>query len=96
MATAADSRAATPTDDVILTITEKVASAAGTEFRAMPPLGRTVDPEAIEALVAGDGLWDLTFLYHDHLVTVEGDGNVRVSAADENNRSDRNVSAGAR
>lgn len=83
MATTADSRASALSDELVMTIIEGVAASSGTEPMELPPLGHTIDPEAIEALVDGDGFCDLAFTYYDHVVTVEGDGHVRVSSLDE-------------
>jgi hypothetical protein len=69
-------------EDLLIRITEAVAASSGVDPLALPPLARVIDVEAVETLVAGDGFRRLTFTYHGHRVTVDGDGQVRVSRTD--------------
>ncbi|MFB6155608.1 MAG: HalOD1 output domain-containing protein [Haloferacaceae archaeon] len=82
MTTTARQLDAARSEDVVVRITEAVAASSGDDPLALPPLGNAVDVEAIEALVDDGSLRDLTFTYHGHRVTVDGDGRVRVSRTD--------------
>lgn len=82
MATA-PSLESTCSDDLVNQITEAVAASSGADPLTLPPLEHAVDTGAIDALVDTDGFTDLTFTYHDHLVTIDGDGHVRVSPIDQ-------------
>jgi len=82
MATTAPRQTATPPEELVVDIIEAVARSTGTDPLSLPPLRSAIDPEAIDAVVDGPGLVDLTFAYHDHVVTVDGDGNVTVSQVD--------------
>jgi hypothetical protein len=66
-------------DDLVISIVEAVAETSDADPLTLPPLQRAVDTEALAALVESDGLWDLTFSYHDHVVTIDGDGHIEIA-----------------
>jgi hypothetical protein len=76
MVTTTGVRESASVDELVVRITETVAHASNTDPLALPPLERSVDTEALAALVESDGLRDLTFSYHDHVVTIDGDGDI--------------------
>jgi hypothetical protein len=57
-----------------------VAALRGVEMMDLPPLGRTVDPEALDVLFPpnGDGACSLSLTYAGTRVTVTENGDVRV------------------
>lgn len=66
-------------------IVEAVAETAGVDPLELPPLYETIDPEAIDALIADSEAGQSTspdvikFAYADHMVTVYGDQTVEVA-----------------
>lgn len=79
MSTSSSPGVSTRGDDLLVRITEAVAESAGTDESALPHLERTIDTEALVAVLDADTMHDLTFSYYDHLVTVTGDGHVQVT-----------------
>ncbi|MFC6824061.1 HalOD1 output domain-containing protein [Halopelagius fulvigenes] len=65
-------------DSVTERILISVADREGTDVLSMPPLYESVDPDALEQLVAFGGVAEISFTYLGYDVTVDGDGNVRV------------------
>ena len=82
MATTAPPRTSTSSEELVVDVVRAVARSTGDDPLSLPPLGQAIDPEAIDAVVDGPGLVDLTFRYHGHVVTIDGGGNVRVSEVD--------------
>ncbi|MFC7197386.1 HalOD1 output domain-containing protein [Halosimplex aquaticum] len=70
-------------DTVSVAVVERLAAANGCDTDALPPLFRSVDPDALERLVAGGsgdgGLSLVSFSHAGYEVTVTGDGDVTVS-----------------
>jgi len=72
---------------IIIQIIETVGEAAGVDPLELPPLYKTIDPEAIDALIAGSESSQSTspdiikFAYADYLVTVYSDQTVEVADA---------------
>lgn len=68
------------TDDLVVDIAEEIAAREGVEPTDLPPLARTVDPEALCALVASQSAESITveFTYQGYHVTVTGGGGVEV------------------
>ncbi|WP_436926371.1 HalOD1 output domain-containing protein [Halosimplex amylolyticum] len=64
---------------VSVAIVERLATATGREPDALPPLYRSVDPDALERLVAAGGLSHVSFSHAGCDVTVSGDGRVTVT-----------------
>lgn len=56
-----------------------IADAMQTDALDLPPLYDTIDTEAVAELVQGDGVSEVAFSYHGHVVAIDGDGQVRVS-----------------
>lgn len=79
MATAPLSHELESTDDVVVRITETIAKSSDVDPLSLPPLERSVDTDALAALVDSDGLEDITFSYQGHIVTVDGDGHVHIA-----------------
>lgn len=65
-------------------VVQQVANSKDVDALDLPPLYRTIDPEALDALVESDGSGgtelDIEFVYHGYDVTVTGEGVVRVDA----------------
>lgn len=71
-------------DSVVLDVVQAVANETGTDPVAMnPPLQTVIDAEALERLVRGPAVSQITFEYDGHAVAVDGDGSVTVEAASE-------------
>lgn len=68
-------------ESICLTIVSRVADEEGVDPFELDPLHSTVDTDALEALVDGDGTRDLRvdFQYHGYEVSVRGDGGVDVA-----------------
>jgi len=67
-------------------VVNAVAAAAGTSVLELPPLARTVDPDALEVLVesmSADPENSVSFAYAGYDVTVTSSGTVDVRAAAE-------------
>ncbi|WP_415379909.1 HalOD1 output domain-containing protein [Halosimplex sp. TS25] len=71
------------TDAVSVAVVERLATANECEPDAIPPLYRSVDPDALERLVGdtggGGGLARISFSHAGYDVTVSGDGRVTVT-----------------
>jgi len=74
------------TDQLVsIQIVEAVAETAGVDPLELPPLYETIDPEAIDALIADLEAGQSTsadiikFAYADHMVTVHSDQTVEVT-----------------
>jgi hypothetical protein len=82
-------------------VAETVASDVGADALSLPPLAETIDPEALDDLVAGptDHETTVQFEYQDREVTVHGDGEVVVEPStpesDERGEDDRPRTADA-
>lgn len=62
-----------------IVICETVSEAAGTPIDELPPLGRTLDPDAVDALFPADeSRGSLVFQYAGHDVVVTSDGTIEV------------------
>lgn len=57
-------------------VVEAVAAREGVAETELPPLADAVDPDALEAVVDGDGDRRISFEYHGYAVTVHPDGSV--------------------
>ncbi len=70
----------TPLDDGTpsVTVVNTVADVEGTSFTELPPLYEAVDPDALDAMCAGDTSGRVTFEYHGYTVTVEANERVVV------------------
>ncbi|MHB9288789.1 HalOD1 output domain-containing protein [Halobacteriales archaeon Cl-PHB] len=79
MATTASPEPATVADELVVDVVEAVARSTDSDPLSLPPLNRSIDPEALDAIAEGAGLVELTFTYHGHLVTIDADGAVQVS-----------------
>ena len=64
-------------DDLLMRILEAVGESSGTDPLTLPPLENAIDTDALAALVENGGVWELTFSYDDHIVTVDGGGGVQ-------------------
>lgn len=68
-----------PVDEASRRVVESVADAAGTAPTALPSLTDVVDPDALDALFAGDRTnGQVTFHYAGYRVTVSADRRVTV------------------
>lgn len=77
--------ASVPTESGLLSdLVRRVAEAKGVEPTDLPPLGYSVDPEALEALVSGEAPEGMavSFEYCGFDVTVDTDGTVDVAERD--------------
>lgn len=72
-----------PSGDVSDTIVLTVAAYSNRATDDLPPLFRTLDPDALDALVDSIDDGRLTFPYADHLVTVLADGTVSIEPLSE-------------
>ena len=75
-------------------VVEKVAAETSTSpIDLHPPLYRSIDPEALDALFRPGRRSDfeVTFTYHGCAVTVSGAGHVEVSSVSETARSDARI-----
>lgn len=68
------------TDELVMDIVTEIAAREGVEPTELPPLARTVDPDALHELVDGsDGNEvTVTFTYHGYDVTVTTGGEVAI------------------
>ncbi|MFC5368449.1 HalOD1 output domain-containing protein [Salinirubrum litoreum] len=66
-------------DDLLVRILHAVGEASDTDPLTLPPLENAIDTDALAALAESEGVWELTFSYHDHIVTVDGDGGVQLA-----------------
>lgn len=82
-------------EDAARSVTERiltsVADREGTDVLSMAPLYETVDPDALEQLVASGGVAEISFTYLDYDVSVGGDGEVRVRKLDDTSGGDAAV-----
>lgn len=78
MATTATSCETDRVDDLVMRILEAVGESSGDDLLTLPPLENAIDTDALAALVENEGVWELTFAYHDHIVTVDGGGEVQL------------------
>ncbi len=82
-------------------IVEAVAESAGVDPLELPPLYETIDPEAIDALVADSEAGQssspdvIEFAYADYAVTVYGDQTVEVADAVTHNAESTRSGVGA-
>ena len=60
-------------------VVEAVATATDRDAKALPQLGRVIDPDALNDLLARGGDLEVSFEYAGTQVTVEGDGTVFVT-----------------
>lgn len=74
-----------PNHDVIVDVVTEVAKREGVEPTDLPPLARTIDPDALATIVssAEDRTVRVEFTYEGYDVTVETSGTVRVGNAAE-------------
>lgn len=68
-------------DAVSVAVVERLAAAKGCDPEVLPPLYRSIDPDALEHLVTRSkgGLSQISFSHAGCDVTVTGDGDVSVS-----------------
>ena len=73
-----------PEDDVSTTVLIELADRTNSDVTALPPLYETIDPDALDRLVA-DGHDDLeiAFDYVGHRITVHGDGSFEFERRDD-------------
>ncbi|WP_418282685.1 HalOD1 output domain-containing protein [Halorubrum sp. DTA98] len=57
-------------------VVRKVATATDSDSLELPPLYGSIDPDALDRLVAQLSDGEITFTYADHEVVVSGDGTV--------------------
>ncbi|MFC4245541.1 HalOD1 output domain-containing protein [Natribaculum luteum] len=72
------------TDELALTIAEKIADREGVDSTELhPPLHETIDTDALESLIEsatrGRAQATVTFAYHGYTIQVDSSGAVRVS-----------------
>lgn len=67
-------------------VVSEVAAAADADPLTMAPLYETVDPDALDKLVASDVQGHVQFTYAGHEVTVHGDGAIVVDGRIEEGR----------
>lgn len=65
-------------DDPGLAVVDAVSELTGRDPIDLPPIGRSVDTDALAAVCAGDGDLRLSFEYESHVVVIE-DEQVRVA-----------------
>ncbi|SEW14322.1 HalOD1 output domain-containing protein [Halobacterium jilantaiense] len=66
-------------DRASIGVVEAVATATDRDAGSLPPLGRVIDPDALDDLLGRGGDVEITFEYADAEVTVQGDGTVFVT-----------------
>ncbi|MFD1685311.1 HalOD1 output domain-containing protein [Halobellus litoreus] len=69
-------------------IVEHVASATDTDPLELPPLYESIDPDALNALVAGPGDVEITFPYAGREVCVESGGAISIVDCSESPTAD--------
>ncbi|NHN46034.1 hypothetical protein G9464_00285 [Halostella sp. JP-L12] len=67
-------------EGAVTRVVKAVADAVGTSPNELPPLYRTVDPDALETVLDAPGAC-ARFEYAGHVVEVRGDGTVSVAEA---------------
>ncbi|MCU4975984.1 hypothetical protein OB955_25245 [Halobacteria archaeon AArc-m2/3/4] len=68
----------------VFAVVSAVAEASGADPLELPPLGRAIDPDALNELFTGRSestVAEVTFQYADYDVTVRGNGEVHVRSA---------------
>lgn len=66
-------------ESVSVTVCEVVSRVSETSIRELPPLGRTVDPDALDAVFQQDVSYGvLSFQYAGYDVSIRSDGTIEV------------------
>lgn len=79
MACTEDARKQFRNEAVADQIIASIADQMQTDPLDLPPLTRTVDVDALGALVEGSAVSEITFAYHGHQIVIYGDGQVDVT-----------------
>jgi hypothetical protein len=81
-------------DDAASTaIVDVVASVENVPARMLEPLYDTIDPDALDALVAGENPVEISFEYEGHTVVVHGDGRLELPDTPSTAATDADPSA---
>lgn len=67
-----------PAAELSVRVIEAVADAADADPTTMAPLHESIDPDALDQLIAAGMDGQVSFTFGGHAVTVEGDGTVAV------------------
>lgn len=74
-----DAPQSSQTEEVTKHVVTSIADQLETDPLSLPPLARTVDLDALVAVVGSDAVTEVSFTYDGHEVVVDGSGRVNVT-----------------